>query len=121
VTLPPVQNTELDDQPDIKALIEQLVTDTSDFARAEIGVIKAQADERVSHALPATLLLGTGVALVFGTFIGALIGAMLWLGPIIGAGWAIVAVGVTALMIAALLIRLGTNRVRLMFRLKDRA
>jgi Putative Actinobacterial Holin-X, holin superfamily III len=100
------------ERPPIKALLGQLVSDTSDFARAEIEFLRLQAGERANYAIPGLIMLGIAVALGFGSIIALLVGLILWLTPIIGAGWSTLLVILVALVITALLFKLGAARLR---------
>jgi hypothetical protein len=100
------------DAPTIRALLGQLADDTSAFARAEIDYLREEAGERVSYAVPALIMLGIAVALASGAIVAGLAGLVWWLGPMIGPGWAILAVVTASCAIAAMLFQLGSARLR---------
>jgi Putative Actinobacterial Holin-X, holin superfamily III len=107
-----------DDPPGIKALLGQLASDTTDFARAELAFLRAEAGERAGYALPGLVLIGLGLTLAFGTIVALLIGTMLWLMPILG-GWAIFIVGGSGVILAGLACHFGTDRLRRAVKTKE--
>ncbi len=98
--------------PPIKALLGQLVSDTTDFARAEIEFLRAQAGERASYAVPGLAMVGIAFALAFGSIVALLVGLILWISPFLGAGWSLLLVIAAALLIAATLMKFGAARLR---------
>jgi hypothetical protein len=66
----------------------------------------------VSYAVPALIMLGIAVALASGAIVAGLAGLVWWLGPMIGPGWAILAVVTASCAIAAMLFQLGSARLR---------
>jgi hypothetical protein len=106
-------SSQLDDQPEpsIAELIEQLVEDARDFARAEANLYKAIALYRLSQARVGLIALGAGALLLLAALISLLvmlaIGLTLYLGPI-GAG---LVVGGAALVAGYLLVRYGLGHL----------
>ena len=108
---PPVLIAE-EEKPGIPQLLGQLASDTGDFARAEIAFLRAAAGERASYALPGIIMVAVGTALASGAVVALLVGLVLWFTPMIGTGWAIVASIGGSLIVAIILFRLGTVRLR---------
>ncbi len=101
-----------DDRPAIKALIAQLASDTGDFARAEAKWLREQAGERWAYALPALAMLGTGIALLIAVGVALPLGLMFALAPHIGAFAALGLVLAGFLVLGAVLLRLGSRRIK---------
>ncbi len=100
------------EKPTIKMLLGQLASDTSEFARAEIDYLRAQAGERASFALPGLVMLGVAAALGFGSIIALLVGLMWLIGASLGTGWAILIVIGTAMSLTLILGQMGVSRLR---------
>jgi hypothetical protein len=108
-------------KPDLKNLLSQLATDSRDFARAEVAWVKAEAGSRVSIAIPGLILTVAAIALLFALIIAGLLGAMFALAPLIGLGWAVLAIVLAAGFIAFALAKLGSARLARAFSVeKDR-
>jgi hypothetical protein len=114
LTVPDVDDDEAapDDPPGVKALLGQLVSDTSDFARAEFAHIRAQAGERANYAIPALFLLGASVAVGAAASVALVLGLMLWLSAYVSMLAAVAIVSLVSAALAYLLYRLGTKRLK---------
>ncbi len=99
------------DKPTIKTLLGQLANDTSDFARAEIDYLRAQAGERASYALPGLIMLGLAASLGFGAIVALLVGLCFWLAVSMGTGWAVLIIVGGAAVLALILARIGAQRI----------
>jgi hypothetical protein len=108
-----------DDKPGIPQLLEQLASDTGDFARAEIAFLRATAGERASYAMPGIIMVAVGTALASGAVVALLVGLVIWLAPEIGTGLAILASIGGSLIVAIILFRLGTARLRNALKSRD--
>jgi Putative Actinobacterial Holin-X, holin superfamily III len=106
-------------KPTIKMLLGQLANDTSDFARAEIDYLRAQAGERASFALPGLLMVGVAAALGFGAIIALLIGLIWLIGERLGMGWALLIVIGAAIASTVLLGQMGAARLRNALKARD--
>jgi len=106
---PPIDAQE---RPALSSLLVELTRDARSFATAEVEYLKAQAGERAHFAVPGLIMIG--VAIVFATgVLTALPVALIWLlAPIIGAGWAVLAITLSGLALAALLLKLGARRIK---------
>jgi Putative Actinobacterial Holin-X, holin superfamily III len=100
------------ESPGIAALLSQLSGDARAFARAEANYLKAQAGERAAYAVPALAMLGVGLTLAAGSLIALLVGLIMVLAPLIGAGLATATVVGGAILIALLLLWAGSSRLR---------
>jgi hypothetical protein len=103
----------------IPQLLGQLANDTSDFARAEIAFLRAAAGERASYAMPGIIMVAVGTALASGAVVALLVGLVIWFAPMIGPGWAILASIGGSLIVATILFRLGTTRLRNALKSRD--
>jgi Putative Actinobacterial Holin-X, holin superfamily III len=103
----------------IPQLLGQLANDTSDFARAEIAFLRATAGERASYAMPGIIMVAVGTALASGAVVALLVGLVIWFAPMIGPGWAILASIGGSLIVATILFRLGTTRLRNALKSRD--
>jgi Putative Actinobacterial Holin-X, holin superfamily III len=103
----------------IPQLLGQLANDTSDFARAEIAFLRATAGERASYAMPGIVMVAVGTALASGAVVALLVGLVIWFAPMIGPGWAILASIGGSLIVATILFRLGTTRLRNALKSRD--
>jgi cytosine/uracil/thiamine/allantoin permease len=110
----PDQNddTTPEDPPSVKALLGQLMNDTSDFARAEFAHIRAQAGERANYAIPALFLLGASVAVGAATSVAIVLGLMLWLSLYVSMLAAVAIMALVSAGLAYLLYQLGTKRLK---------
>lgn len=104
--------------PGVKVLLDQLVTDTREFALAEIAWAKAEAGARARIAIPGLILIITAIALVFGLIIAGLLGAMFALAPLIGLGWSVLATILAGLLIAFSIAKIGSARLSRAFRVE---
>ncbi len=108
----PLLTDEADEKPGIPQLLGQLASDTGDFARTEIAFLRATAGERASYAMPGIIMVAVGTALASGSVVALLVGLVIWLAPAIGTGWAILASIGGSLIVAIILFRLGTARLK---------
>jgi hypothetical protein len=102
--------------PGLQALVGQLKDDALAFAKAESEWLKAEAGDRAGVAKPGLAAIGAGLALALGVVMAIPVGLMLVLTPLIGAGWSLLAVVAAFLLISAILIRFGGNRVKTAFK-----
>jgi Putative Actinobacterial Holin-X, holin superfamily III len=100
------------ERPPVKALFAQLASDTSAFAQAELGYLRAQAGERWRFAIPALAAMGVGVALMIAVMIALPLGLMIALAPLTGSFIAVLIIVVAGLMIGALLVRWSSQRIK---------
>lgn len=107
-------------RPGIAALLNQLAHDTNDFARAEIAFLRAQAGERTSYALPGLAMVLVALTMAFALIVALIVTAMLWLAAVIGPGLAMLAVALSVALLAALLARFGTARLRNAFKAREK-
>jgi hypothetical protein len=108
---------QLDDQPQpsIAELIEQLVDDARDFARAEANLYKAIALYRLSQARVGLIGLGAGALLLLAALITLLvmlaIGLAVHIGPV-GAGLVVAGIAAGA---GTLLVRYALGQLEALF------
>ncbi len=106
---PPIDAQE---RPALSSLLVELMHDARSFATAEVEYLKAQAGERAHFAVPGLIMIGVAIAFATG-ILTALPVALIWLlAPMIGAGWAVLTVTLSGLALAALLLKLGTRRIK---------
>jgi Putative Actinobacterial Holin-X, holin superfamily III len=103
---------ETPEKPTFSDLLGELSRDATNFARAEVDYLRAQAGERAHHAVPGLIMIGVAIALVSGVTMAVPVGLILLFAPLIGTGWAITVVSVTGVLIAVLLYHLGLRRMR---------
>jgi uncharacterized membrane protein len=96
----------------IKDVVSQLIDDSRKFAEAEFTYLKANVGERASYAIPALVMLGLATALSAGAVIALIVGLMFLLEPVMTLFGAIVFVTVLSGVIAWLLFRAGSNRLK---------
>ena len=96
----------------IVALLGQLADDTRSFARAEFVFLKAQAGERVEHAVPGVLAIIIALALAVGVLIAVIVTAMVALAAVWGAMVSVLSVSAGILLTAALGGWWGLRRIR---------
>jgi predicted membrane protein len=109
----------IDEKPGIPQLLGQLASDTGDFARAEIAFLRATAGERAAYAMPGIIMVAVGTALASGAVVALLVGLVIWLAPEIGTGWAILASIGGSLVVAIILFRFGTARLKNALKARD--
>jgi Putative Actinobacterial Holin-X, holin superfamily III len=102
----------VDARPALASLVIDLTRDANDFAKAEMAYFKAQAGERAQYAVPAFIMIGIAIAIATGVLMALPVGCMLLLAPLIGLGWALLAVTVIGLLLAYAMIKLGTRRLK---------
>ena len=99
------------DQLAIPQLVARLVDDAKTAARAEVGVYKAKASERVTAYKGAAILLGTAAVLGLAALVALLVGAILTVATLVGPGWAtLIVVGVVSVVALALAL-IGKGRL----------
>jgi uncharacterized membrane protein YqjE len=103
---------EAQERPALSSLLVELTRDARSFATAEVEYLKAQAGERAHFAVPGLVMIGVALALALGILMAVPVGLIWLFAPMIGAGWSTLAVTLVGLMIAALLFKLGTRRVK---------
>lgn len=96
----------------IVALLGQLAEDTRSFARAEIVFLKAQAGERVEHAMPGLVAIIMAMTLAIGVLIAVVVTAMVTLAAAWGAIGSILIVSTGTLLTAGLSGWWGIRRMR---------
>jgi uncharacterized membrane protein YqjE len=106
---PPIDSQE---RPALSSLLVELTRDARSFATAEVEYIKAQAGERAHFAVPGLIMIGVALALAMGVLMAVPVGLIWLFAPMIGAGWATLAVIAVGLLLAVLLLKLGTRRVK---------
>ncbi len=115
----PAADPQKDEQPGLRALLGQLADDTSAFAKAEIDLLKQEAGERASYIVPGLAMIGVGVAIALAVIVAAFVGIMLWLTPLIGAGWSALGVASGGLLLSAALFKLGAIKFRKIFKPRE--
>ena len=100
------------DGPSVRALINQLIADTKDYARAEMEFVRAEVGDRTSHIGPAIGLMAGAAVLLFAALIAALVGVTFWIGLAIGLGWAILIVTTVVVLLAYVLVRIGQRHLQ---------
>ena len=93
--------------PDI---VSRVVDDAKEVARAEVDLVKAKAAAKVAGYRDAATLFAIAALLVFGAFVGLIVGLLLILSVALGPGWATLIVVGTLLGSAGLLGWLGLQR-----------
>jgi len=96
----------------IAGLIGQFVDDAREVADAEIGLIKARVGSGVARFRDAALLFAVAAVLALAALIALLVGLIAALAPHVGAALATVIVCGTSLLIAAILVLIGTGKLR---------
>ncbi len=100
------------DGPSVRALIGQLISDTKDYARAEMEFVRAEVGDRSSHIGPAIGLMAAAAVMLFGALVAALVGITFWIGQSIGLGWAILIVTCLVALLAYALVRAGQRHLQ---------
>jgi hypothetical protein len=100
------------ERPALSSLLVELTRDAKSFATAEVEYLKVQAGERAHFAVPGLIMIGVAVALAMGVMMTVPVGLIWLLAPLTGAGWATLGVTLAGLAIAAVLLKLGTRRVK---------
>jgi protein-S-isoprenylcysteine O-methyltransferase Ste14 len=112
----------IDDQADdaaelnLSQLVRLMADDASRYASAQMDWVRAEAGERSSLAVPALGLVMVAVVLAFGSLVSAQVGLIWLLVPQIGPGWATLSVVGGSLLISAILLKIGTSRIKKAFR-----
>ena len=100
------------DEASIPLLARQLVDDGKDFVRAEIALYRARFSARLGNARTAAILAVVAIALAQGILVAGLVGLVLVLSAIVGAGWATVIVVLGGLAIVAILALVAVRLLR---------
>lgn len=103
---------EPDERPPLSELLVELTRDASSFAQAEMAYLKAQAGERAHFAVPGLVMIGVALVIAAGGLTALPVALIWWLAPLIGTGWALLAVSLAVLLLSALLLKLGTRRIK---------
>jgi uncharacterized membrane protein YqjE len=106
---PPIETQE---RPALSSLLVELTRDARSFAIAEVEYLKAQAGERAHFAVPGLIMIGVALAIATGVLMAIPVGLIWLFAPMIGAGWSVLTVTLAGLALAALLLKLGTRRVK---------
>jgi len=99
----------------IGTLIGRLVEDGKAYARAEIGYYRTLAASKLAEAKLGLLLGATALVLALCTVTALLVGLILSLAPLVGAGWATLIVVLAALALSGLLGWLAYRHILRMF------
>lgn len=97
-------------------LVSRVVDDAKEVARAEIALVRAQADAKVAGWVAryraAAILFVTACLFSVAAFIGLVAGLILTLAPCVGPGWATLIVVGGTMVLAGLLGWLGLRRLK---------
>ena len=94
-------------EPSIRLLVNRLIEDTADYARAEAAFFRAELGMRGRHLAPAIGLFIAAAIAGFALIVSVIVVATIWLGLTIGFGWAILSVTLVLSSAIGLLIRAG--------------
>lgn len=94
------------------SLAQRLVEDAKAYALAEFAFYRALAADRADDAAAAGLFIGAAVMLANAVLIAVMLGLMMLLAGLIGAGWAVLVVLLGGSVIVAVLLMLGRARLR---------
>lgn len=98
-------------RPTLGALFARLADQLRTLIRAELGLYRAEAEWRaISFGWAAAFLLGA-LAIVQAVTVALFVGLILVLAPLWGTGWAVAAVTLGGLLLAALLGWLGYRKI----------
>lgn len=97
-------------------MFTRLVDEGEDFIRAEVQLYRAQAARKALSAGLIAGLFGGGVMLAQAATVALLVGIILAIAPRFGFGWATAIVVGAAVVIAAILFKLGIDRVSALIR-----
>lgn len=99
------------EQPSISDLVHQLATDAREFASAEVAVAKAKALDRVGRYRTAGIYFGIAAVLGMAALPALLVGLIMTLTPLVGAGFAtLIVIGLT-LVLAGVIALIGKSRL----------
>lgn len=104
------------DGPSVRALIGQLVDDTKAYARAEMRFVRAEVGDRAAHVGPAVGLVAGACVLLFAGLVAAIVGLTMWVGMMIGLGWAVLIMSTIIALIAYVMARLAARHFSLITR-----
>ena len=104
----------------IADLLRQLVDDGNHLVRTEIRLAKSEFRDNVATIGRGAVGIGIGAVLLLGAVFTLLGGAVGFLSPLVGAGWAAVIVGLVALAIGGGLIMTGVNKLKMSSLAPDR-
>jgi hypothetical protein len=108
------------DDDSIGALISRLIDDAERFVRAEVRLYRAQLFNRIGQARTPILLGAIAFLLAQSAIIATVVGLVLILRRPLGPVGATLVVGVGALLIAGLLLRIAIGRIRKLTAIKDK-
>ncbi|ONF97187.1 phage holin family protein [Sphingomonas jeddahensis] len=91
----------------IGQLVSQLATDAREAAQAEVALVKARAGFAVTRYKWAVVYFGAAAVLALAALIALLVGLIMALAPLIGPGWATLAVVAGVLAVATILGLMG--------------
>ncbi len=100
------------ERPSLPDLFAELADDGRAWLNAEIAVYRAEARRRLIIAGIGLALLTLAAALVAGTLVALLVGAMFALTPMVGAGWSTTMVVGIALALALIAAQAGRVQLR---------
>lgn len=108
----PVQGEQVGtEEPGIGQLVSQLANDAREMAQAEVALVKARAGVTASRYKGAAVYFAAAGAIGFATLIALFVGLILTLSPLIGPGFATLAVVGTMLIVTAILALIGKGRL----------
>ena len=95
----------------ISTLVHRAVEDVRELAQAEVALVKAKAGERVTAYKNAAIFFGAAAVLALSAVTALLVGLILSLATLIGAGWATLIVVVGTFVIAGILAMIGKGKL----------
>lgn len=99
------------EEPGIGQLVSQLAGDAREMAQAELALVKARAAVAVTRYKWAAVYFAIAGVLSLAALIALLVGLIMTLTPLIGPGWATLAVVGGVFVIAGILAMLGSARL----------
>ncbi len=108
------------EQESISALVSRLVDDGEVFVRAELKLYRARLFARLDDARNAVILAVIALSLAQAVIVAALVGLLIVLRPLLGAGGATATVVVAGLCVAALLAYLAWRLVLKATEIRDK-
>ena len=98
-----------EDQAGVVALVKQLAEDARDLGTAELELVKLRAGAAVTRYKTVAIYFASAGLLALCGFIALQVGLILTLSPLIGAGFATLAVVGGTMVVAAILAYLGRS------------
>jgi Putative Actinobacterial Holin-X, holin superfamily III len=111
----PVGAPELADDAPLRSVLTQLYDDGRAYASAQIDLLTVVGKEKARALGWLVVLVLTALVLAFGALLALLVGLMLVLQPMLGTGWAVMAVVIGAVAVAGLIGWLGYARMKRLF------